>query len=75
MKTNCSLTLSVLNSVLLSVKKKSYKSLAVVVQAFSPRQREEDLHELEANLVYKASSRTARAVAQRNCFESWGGGV
>ena len=30
------------------------------------RQRWQDLYESEANLVYKVSSRTARAVTQRN---------
>ena len=30
------------------------------------RQRQEDLCEFEASLVYKASSRTARTVTQRN---------
>jgi hypothetical protein len=44
---------------------------AVVAQVFIPalgRQRQEDLCELEASLVYRASSRTAR-VTRRPCLE------
>ena len=39
------------------------------MHAFNPalgKQRQADLYELEASLVYKVSFRTARAVTQRN---------
>ena len=38
----------------------------MVVYTFDPRQRQADLYEFQVSLVYKVSSRTARAVTQRN---------
>jgi len=57
--------------------------LGMVVHAFNPstgvgvgvEQRQEDLCKFVASLVYKVSSRTARAVAQRNPFSGGGGKV
>lgn len=48
---------------------KKYLSLAAVGHAFNPstKQKQVDLCELEDSLVYRASSKTARA-AQRNCL-------
>jgi hypothetical protein len=33
------------------------------------RQKQEDLYEFEANMVYRSSSKIARAITQRPCLE------
>jgi hypothetical protein len=47
---------------------KKKKKQGVAVHTFDPSTREADLCELEADLVYKVSFRTSRAVTQRYPF-------